>query len=451
MSYQAIGLGAEPDDGTGDSLRIGADKVNDNFVELYTLFGDASDLSSGISATATVVTLTNPAITGPTISGVVGGTQTSATITTLTSTTITGLSTLAVGNISFASGSITDSSGAISFGNENLTTTGTFNCSDITATGTLVFADGSIAIVDLDIDGGTDIGAAVVAADLFIVDDGAGGTNRKTAASRIKTFVEASTVAVTGNITATGTIEPAGDTSASDNAAIGYTSAEGLILTGQGSTSDITIKNDADADVITIATGTTNVDVVGDLTAKTLNVDDDTAAGDNAAIGYTSAEGLILTGQGSTSDITIKNDADATVISVATGTTSVTSTGTWNFSDQVVSKPILKDYGETHSAIGGTGGGTQDFELENGNVISATVDTSANTFTFSNPTTSANGCSFTLILKNGGSQTVNWPGSVDWADGTAPSLTSSGTDILTFLTIDGGTIWHGFFASEDSK
>ena len=50
-------------------------------------------------------------------------------------------------------------------------------------------------------------------------------------------------LAVTGNVTATGTVEPAGDTAASDNAAIGYTSAEGLILTGQGSTNDVTINN----------------------------------------------------------------------------------------------------------------------------------------------------------------------------------------------------------------
>jgi hypothetical protein len=45
-------------------------------------------------------------------------------------------------------------------------------------------------IDNLDIDGATDIGAAIVDADLFIIDDGAGGTNRKTAASRIKTYVE---------------------------------------------------------------------------------------------------------------------------------------------------------------------------------------------------------------------------------------------------------------------
>ena len=135
-----------------------------------------------------------------------------------------------------------------------------------------------------------------------------------------------------GNVTPSGvitgtTVEATGDTAASDNAAMGYTSAEGLILTGQGSTSDVTIKNDADADVVTIATGTTNVDVVGDVTASTLNADGDTAASDNAAIGYTSAEGLILTGQGSTNDVTIKNDADADVITIATGATNVDVVG----------------------------------------------------------------------------------------------------------------------------
>ena len=61
------------------------------------------------------------------------------------------------------------------------------------------------------------------------------------------------------------TLEATGDTSAGDNAAIGYTSAEGLILTGQGSTNDVRIKNDADNDVIEIPTGTTNVTIAGNL------------------------------------------------------------------------------------------------------------------------------------------------------------------------------------------
>ena len=48
---------------------------------------------------------------------------------------------------------------------------------------------GSVPLTAIDIDGGTDIAAAIVDADLFIIDDGAGGTNRKTTASRLKTYV----------------------------------------------------------------------------------------------------------------------------------------------------------------------------------------------------------------------------------------------------------------------
>ena len=57
---------------------------------------------------------------------------------------------------------------------------------------------------------------------------------------------------------------------------------------------------------------------------------------------------------------------------------------------QVISNPVVKDYGETVNIIGATGGGTQDIDITAGNVVTATVDTSANTFTFSNP--SVYGC-----------------------------------------------------------
>ena len=74
------------------------------------------------------------------------------------------------------------------------------------------------------------------------------------------------------------------------------------------------------ADIIATSIDTTTGTFSGDIDASTVNATGDTAAGDNAAIGFTSAEGLILTGQGSTSDITVKNDADATVFTVPTGT-----------------------------------------------------------------------------------------------------------------------------------
>ena len=54
---------------------------------------------------------------------------------------------------------------------------------------TPTFPDGSINIADLNIDGGTDIGAALVDADLMVVDDGAGGTNKKATMARLATYM----------------------------------------------------------------------------------------------------------------------------------------------------------------------------------------------------------------------------------------------------------------------
>jgi hypothetical protein len=119
--------------------------------------------------------------------------------------------------------------------------------------------------------------------------------------------------------------------------------------------------------------------------------------------------------------------------------------------DNVISGVFFRDVGEVVVAIGNTGGGTQDFDIELGNVFTATVTTSANTFTFSHPSPTGYACSITIILTNGGSQTVNWPASVDWTDGTAPDLTVAGVDVLEFLTVNAGTTWHGFASSLDSS
>ena len=72
------------------------------------------------------------------------------------------------------------------------------------------------------------------------------------------------------------------------------------------------------ADTVQASTGGT---FGGNITASKVLANGDTAAGDDAAMGYTATEGLVLTGQGSTNDITIKNDADTTVMSIATGGT----------------------------------------------------------------------------------------------------------------------------------
>ena len=70
------------------------------------------------------------------------------------------------------------------------------------------------------------------------------------------------------------TVKPLGDTAAGDAAAIGYTATEGLIITGQGSATDVTIKNDADQTVMGVPTGTQNVNFSGEIQLATVNIMD---------------------------------------------------------------------------------------------------------------------------------------------------------------------------------
>jgi hypothetical protein len=72
---------------------------------------------------------------------------------------------------------------------------------------------GAFDIANLNIDGGTDIGADIADSDLFIIDDGAGGTNRKTAASRIKSYVGGSKLVFIANQEGTNSV---GDVSFND-------------------------------------------------------------------------------------------------------------------------------------------------------------------------------------------------------------------------------------------
>ena len=46
MALQTLNIGTAANDGTGDNLRVGGDKINDNFSEIYTAFGNGSSLSS---------------------------------------------------------------------------------------------------------------------------------------------------------------------------------------------------------------------------------------------------------------------------------------------------------------------------------------------------------------------------------------------------------------------
>jgi microcystin-dependent protein len=82
-------------------------------------------------------------------------------------------------------------------------------------------------------------------------------------------------------------------------------------------------------------------------------------------------------------------------------------------------------------------------------VFSRTIS-GATTLTVSNVAASGSVSSFILELTNG-STNVTWWAGIKWAGGTAPTLTTTGTDILGFYTRDGGTTWRGTMMSKDSK
>ena len=145
-------------DSTGDIV-LDADGGDVIFKDDGTTFGSATNTSGNLiikSGTTTAATFSGANVT---FAGTIAG---GGTLTTGGNVVIPD-----AGNIGSASDTdaIAISSGGV-----------------VTFSQAPVFPDGSIAVADLDIDGATDIGADLVDADLFIVDDGAGGTIRKVAA-----------------------------------------------------------------------------------------------------------------------------------------------------------------------------------------------------------------------------------------------------------------------------
>ena len=103
-----------------------------------------------------------------------------------------------------------------------------------------------------------------------------------------------------------------------------------------------------------------------------------------------------------------------------------------------------KSYNETYVSL--SAGSTVDIDNETGNVFALTTNQNT-TFTFSNPPASGTAYGFTLKLTAGGTHTITYPGSVDFAGGTAPDAPASGeTDVLVVITVDGGTNWYGALA-----
>jgi hypothetical protein len=130
-----------------------------------------------------------------------------------------------------------------------------------------------------------------------------------------------------------------------------------------------------------------------------------------------------------------------------------TMSGELNMADNLVTRPKFKDYA-LQAVLKGNVSATTTLDLLDANYFQVTAAGST-TFVFANPpVSSANGPAaggFILELANGGAATVTWPTATKWPSATAPTLTSSGTDILVFVTDDGGTTWRGVQSIKDSR
>jgi hypothetical protein len=161
--YLAVSSGAASRDPEHDSIAelsggmvvVNQGSTNDNKIFLCT-----TDNTGSVGSTSITYTVVTPSNTGTVTS--VGVADSGAGEFTVGSTPVT-----SSGNITLAINSVADSKlGTISTANK-------------------------VSVSALNIDGATDIGADLTTSDLIVVDDGAGGTNRKAALSRVVTLMSA--------------------------------------------------------------------------------------------------------------------------------------------------------------------------------------------------------------------------------------------------------------------
>jgi len=146
MAINLINRGSVANDGTGDNLRTGAEKVNSNFTEIYTALGDGTTISGIVKFADDSSTVTSISANGETIR-ILGGTGITSTISgnnltlAVDSTIITGSSTTTLTNktINGPDNTITNI-GNSSLSNSSITVSDGSNTSPVNLGGTLTFA-----------------------------------------------------------------------------------------------------------------------------------------------------------------------------------------------------------------------------------------------------------------------------------------------------------------------
>jgi len=244
-------------------------------------------------------------------------------------------------------------------------------------------------------------------------------------------------------VTNAATFEPTGDTSSSDAAAIGYTAVEGLILTGQGSTGDVTIKNDADTTVAYVPTGTDDLRFpdnaklelgsVGDLQIYHDASDSYIADGGTGALKIRASDLRIENANGSETFAVLAGNGAVTLYYDNTATLATASTGVDVTGQFDITKSAQAEV-RTAGVIGGTGqttlgtnayqNTTPQFNFADAQNWSITL---ANNVSLANPLNAKVGQTGSVFVQQDGtgSRTMSFQKSWIWAADSAPTLTTT--------------------------
>jgi hypothetical protein len=104
-------------------------------------------------------------------------------------------------------------------------------------------------------------------------------------------------------------------------------------------------------------------------------------------------------------------------------------TGTWTFKNTAIDKTDLGNV---------SGAASLNLSLSSYFIVTIVGNT---TLSITNPVTGSVTQNLIIKIINGGAYTVSWPTSFKWDSGAAPTLTTSGTDLFTFISDDNGTTW----------
>ena len=282
------------------------------------------------------------------------------------------------------------------------------------------YVNTSFGITSLDIDGASDIGAALTTSDLIIVDDGAGGTNRKSALSRLVTLMESEIDSIGGNLSITGNLTVNGTTTTVNSTT---TTVDDPIFTLGGDTAPGSDDNKDRGIEFRYHTGSAaKIGFFGydDSTGKFTYIPD----ASNSSEVFSGTAGTIVA---STFEGDLTGDVTGTIQTAAqTNITSLGTLTTLTVDDITINASTISDSGDLTLDVGGdisidAGGG--DIVLkDDGTQFGGLTNTSGN-----------------LIIKSGSTTAATFSGANTTLAGTVASgaITSSGiikTDDTTEAT-----------------